>query len=103
MHTILGALLGLILLAPPAPQYGFRVVKTYPHDRSAFTQGLEYRDGFLYEGTGQVGRSTLRKVKLETGDVLQSYDLPQPFFGEGITVLPQQILQLTWQSQTGFI
>jgi glutamine cyclotransferase len=103
MHTILAALLGLILLAPPAPQYGFRVVKTYPHDRSAFTQGLEYRDGFLYEGTGQVGRSTLRKVKLETGDVLQSYDLPQPFFGEGITVLPQQILQLTWQSQTGFI
>jgi glutamine cyclotransferase len=103
MHTILGALLGLILLAPPAPQYGFRVVKTYPHDRSAFTQGLEYRDGFLYEGTGQVGRSTLRKVKLETGEVLQSYDLPQPFFGEGITVLPQQILQLTWQSQTGFI
>ena len=103
MHTILAALLGLILLAPPAPQYGFRVVKTYPHDRSAFTQGLEYRDGFLYEGTGQVGRSTLRKVKLETGEVLQSFDLPQPFFGEGITVLPQQILQLTWQSQTGFI
>jgi glutaminyl-peptide cyclotransferase len=103
MHTILGALLGLILLAPPAPQYGFRVVKTYPHDRSAFTQGLEYRDGFLYEGTGQVGRSTLRKVKLETGQVLQSFDLPQPFFGEGITVMPQQILQLTWQSQTGFI
>jgi glutaminyl-peptide cyclotransferase len=103
MHIILGALLALFLLAPPAPQYGFRVVKTYPHDRNAFTQGLEYRDGFLYEGTGQVGRSTLRKVKLETGQVLQSFDLPQPFFGEGITVLPQQIIQLTWQSQTGFI
>jgi len=102
MHTILAALLGL-LLAPPAPQYSFRVVKTYPHDRSAFTQGLEYREGFLYEGTGLVGRSALRKVTLETGQVLQSFDLPQPFFGEGITVLPQQILQLTWQSQTGFI
>jgi len=102
MHTILAALLALFLAAP-APQYGFRVVNTYPHDRNAFTQGLEYREGFLYEGTGMVGRSALRKVKLETGQVLQSFDLPQPFFGEGITVLPQQILQLTWQSQTGFI
>jgi glutaminyl-peptide cyclotransferase len=103
MHSILAALLALLLLAPAAPQYGFRVVKTYPHDRNAFTQGLEYRDGFLYEGTGLVGRSALRKVKLETGQLLQSFDLPQPFFGEGITVLPQQILQLTWQSQTGFV
>jgi glutaminyl-peptide cyclotransferase len=103
MHTILTALVALLLLAPAAPQYGFRVVKTYPHDRNAFTQGLEYREGFLYEGTGLVGRSALRKVKLDTGQVLQSFDLPQPFFGEGITVLPQQILQLTWQSQTGFI
>ena len=90
-------------LAPLPAEYTFRVVKTYPHDRNAFTQGLEYRDGFLYEGTGLVGRSALRKIKLETGQVLQSFDLPQPFFGEGITVLPQQILQLTWQSQTGFI
>jgi glutaminyl-peptide cyclotransferase len=103
MHTILTAFVALLLLAPAAPQYGFRVVKTYPHDRNAFTQGLEYREGFLYEGTGLVGRSALRKVKLDTGQVLQSFDLPQPFFGEGITVLPQQILQLTWQSQTGFI
>lgn len=103
MHTILAALLALLLLAPATPQYGFRLVKTYPHDRNAFTQGLEYRDGFLYEGTGIVGRSALRKVKLETGQLLQSFDLPQPFFGEGITVLPQQILQLTWQSQTGFV
>jgi glutaminyl-peptide cyclotransferase len=103
MHTILAALVALLLLAPATPQYGFRVVKTYPHDRDAFTQGLEYREGFLYEGTGMVGRSALRKVKLETGQVLQRFDLPQPFFGEGITVLPQQILQLTWQSQTGFV
>jgi len=103
MHTILAALLALLLLAPAAPEYGFRVVKTYPHDRNAFTQGLEYRDGFLYEGTGMVGRSALRKVKLDTGQLLQSFDLPQPFFGEGITVLPQQILQLTWKSQTGFV
>ena len=101
MPTILTVLLGFLLA--PAPQYGFRVVNTYPHDRTAFTQGLEYREGVLFEGTGMVGQSALRKVKLETGQVLQKFDLPQPFFGEGITVLPQQILQLTWQSQTGFI
>ena len=84
-------------------QYGYRVVKSYPHERNAFTQGLEFRDGFLYEGTGLVGRSSLRKVNLETGQVVQRFDVPQPFFGEGITVLNQRILQLTWQSQTGFI
>ncbi|PYS18474.1 MAG: glutamine cyclotransferase [Acidobacteria bacterium] len=90
-------------LAPATPEYGYRVVKTYPHDRTAFTQGLEYRDGFLYEGTGQVGRSSLRKVELATGRVVQKFDVPQPFFGEGITVVNQQILQLTWQTQTGFV
>jgi glutamine cyclotransferase len=84
-------------------QYGYRVVKTYPHDRTAFTQGLEFHDGALYEGTGLVGRSSLRKVNLETGQVLERYDVPPPFFGEGITVLNQQIFELTWQSQTGFI
>ena len=88
---------------PQQTQYTFRVVKSYPHDRSAFTQGLEYRDGVLYEGTGMVGRSSLRKVDLGTGQVLQRFDVPQPFFGEGITVFNQQIFQLTWQSQTGFI
>jgi len=87
----------------PAPEYGFRVIKTYPHDRSAFTQGLEYRDGVLYEGTGMTGRSSVRKVELATGRVLQKFDVPPPFFGEGITVLNQQVLELTWQSQTGFV
>ena len=101
LTTLLSALLA-VLLAPQASQYGFRVVKVYPHDKSAFTQGLEYRDGFLYEGTGQVGRSALRKVRLDTGQVVQSFDLPQ-FFGEGITVVGKQIIQLTWQSQTGFV
>src|SRR5262245_30107642 len=81
----------------PIPQYSYRVVKTYPHDRSAFTQGLEYRDGYLYEGTGMVGHSSVRKVDLATGRVLQNFDLPQPFFGEGITVLNNQIFELTWQ------
>ena len=95
------ALVLLFLLAPP--EYTYRVVKTYPHDRSSFTQGLEYRDGLLYEGTGMIGRSSVRKVDLATGRVMANYDLPQPFFGEGITVINQQILELTWQSQTGFV
>lgn len=87
---------------PPA-QYGYRVTKTYPHDRAAFTQGLEYCDGFLYEGTGLAGRSSVRKVQIDTGRVLQKFDLPQPFFGEGITVLDGRIFQLTYTSQTGFV
>jgi glutaminyl-peptide cyclotransferase len=89
-------------LQAPA-QYGYRVVKTYPHDRMAFTQGLEYRDGFLYEGTGLAGRSSVRRIDLATGKVLQNYDLPQPYFGEGITLLNQQIFQITYQTQTGFV
>jgi glutaminyl-peptide cyclotransferase len=78
-------------------------VKTYPHDGTAYTQGLEYRDGYLYEGTGLTGRSSVRRVELATGRVIQKYDLPQPYFGEGITIINQQLLELTWQSQTGFI
>jgi glutaminyl-peptide cyclotransferase len=97
------SLLYLFVAGFSPPQQGYRVVKSYPHDRNAFTQGLEFRDGFLYEGTGLVGRSSLRKVKLDTGQVVQQFDVPQPFFGEGITVLNQRIVQLTWQSQTGFI
>jgi glutamine cyclotransferase len=96
--------LALFLLASPlAGQWTFQVVNTYPHDREAFTQGLEYRNGFLYEGTGLHGRSTLRKVKLETGIVLQKLSLPPQFFGEGISVVGDRIVQLTWQSETGFI
>lgn len=91
------------LLGAQTPEYGYRVVHTYRHDRNAFTQGLEYRAGFLYEGTGLEGQSTLRKVKLETGDVVQEIKLAPEFFGEGITVANQQILQLTWRSQMGFV
>ena len=88
----------------PAPkQYSIRVLHVYPHDASAFTQGLEYRGGFLYEGTGLPGRSTLRKENLATGEVLESVSLEPEFFGEGITVIDQHILQLTWQSHLGFV
>ncbi len=86
-----------------APEFTYMVVHTYPHDRDAFTQGLEYHDGFLYEGTGREGHSSLRKEKLETGQVLQRVDLTSQYFGEGITVINGKILELTWKAQTGFI
>ena len=87
----------------PAPVAGYRVVKVYPHDRQAFTQGLQYVDGDLYEGTGQNGQSGIRKVKLETGEVLQHQPLDAKYFGEGITVWSNTIVQLTWQSEIGFV
>jgi glutaminyl-peptide cyclotransferase len=84
-------------------QYGYQVVHVYPHDRNAFTQGLEFRAGFLYEGTGLNGHSMLRKVKLETGEVVQQINLSPEYFGEGITVVNQQIIELTWRTQIGFV
>jgi len=81
----------------------YKLVNTFPHDRKAFTQGLVFEDGFLYEGTGLNGRSDLRKVELETGRVLQSCKLPDEFFGEGITIYQDHIIQLTFQSRVGFV
>jgi glutaminyl-peptide cyclotransferase len=89
--------------AAPAALYGYTVVRTYPHDRDAFTQGLQYVDGVLYEGTGLNGRSSIRKVKLETGEVIKQYDVAERFFGEGITVWKSQLFQLTWQNGTAFM
>jgi glutaminyl-peptide cyclotransferase len=102
MRYLLAALATITLPAAP-PDYGYRVVHTYPHDRTSYTQGLEYRGGFLYEGTGLEGRSVLRKVKLETGEVIQQLRLAPQFFGEGITVINQRIVELTWQSHVGFV
>jgi len=85
------------------PEYTFKVVGTFPHDPDAFTQGLAYRNGFLYEGTGLKGRSSLRKVRLETGEVVQRVDLAPEFFGEGIALLKNEVVELTWQSQVGFV
>gem|GEM_PF-1027717 len=85
------------------PTYTYRVVRTYPHDPEAYTQGLIYRDGILYESTGLKGRSSLRIVDLESGDVLQKVELPETYFAEGIALLDEKIYQLTWQEQTGFI
>ena len=85
------------------PEYTFKVVRIFPHDPNAFTQGLVYGNGFLYEGTGLKGRSSLRKVRLETGEIVQRIDLAPEFFGEGITLLKNEVIQLTWQSQVGFV
>ena len=85
------------------PVYGYRVVNVYPHDRQAYTQGLIWCDGFLYEGTGLNGASSLRKVRLETGRVIEQRSLDREYFGEGITEWGGRLLQLTWNSQKGFI
>jgi len=87
----------------PIPVYSYEIVNVYPHDRNAYTQGLVFEDGILYEGTGLRGHSTLRKVALETGAVLQLYALPAQLFGEGVTVFGDKIFQLTWQSNAGFV
>jgi glutaminyl-peptide cyclotransferase len=89
--------------AAAVPQYTYTVVRTYPHDRGAFTQGLQYLDGQLYEGTGQPGQSSIRKVRLETGEVLQQRDLSKEHFGEGIVVWKSELFQLTWKSRVGFV
>ncbi len=102
LYTLL-LLLGMALAQPQIPVWGFRIVDTYPHDPTAFTQGLIYHQGFLYEGTGLYGQSSLRKVELKTGRVLQSRPLPAKYFGEGITLFQDRIYQLTWQNQEGFI
>lgn len=83
--------------------YRFRVVKSYPHDRKAYTQGLVYHNGFFYEGTGQQGESSLRKVDPETGKVLSQVNLDGSLFGEGVALLGDRIYQLTWTSKVGFV
>jgi glutamine cyclotransferase len=85
------------------PLFGYQIVRVYPHDREAFTQGLQYVDGVLYEGTGLNGRSSIRRVELETGKVQQKRDLSSQYFGEGITVWKNDLIELTWQSHVAFV
>jgi glutamine cyclotransferase/nitroreductase len=85
-------------------QYGYRIVRTYPHDRTSFTQGLIYKDGFLYESAGNYEKSNVRKVDLATGKVLQQQKLSDPkMFGEGLTDWQGSLIQLTWQHGQGFV
>ena len=83
--------------------YRYRIVKTYPHDRRAYTQGLVYDGGFFYEGTGQQGESSLRKVEPETGKVVSQVNLDGSLFGEGVALLGNRIYQLTWTTKVGFV
>jgi glutamine cyclotransferase len=87
----------------PVPVITATVVKVYPHDPKAFTQGLEFYDGHLYESTGRQGESTLRETTLETGEVIRRVSLPAQYFGEGLTIFHGKVYQLTWLSKVGFI
>lgn len=84
-------------------EYTYKVVHVFPHDPQAFTQGLVYHNGFLYEGTGLNGQSSLRKVALDTGKVVQHVELAPEYFGEGITIYKNEVIQITWQTQTAFV
>ncbi len=88
---------------PPIPTYGYEIVHVYLHDSEAFTQGLVYKDGLLYESTGIKGQSSIREVELETGSVLRIRDLGAAYFGEGLAVVGNRAYQLTWRNQTGFV
>ena len=96
----------MTITQPPTanlPVYGYQVVRAFPHDPRAFTQGLQYVDGVFFEGTGQVGQSSIRRVEVETGKVLQQRDVPAPHFGEGITVWKNDFIELTWQTHVAFV
>jgi glutamine cyclotransferase len=100
------ATLVLVSNSPVASEpanYTYTVINVYPHNETAFTQGLVFDDGVLYEGTGLYGQSSLRRVDLETGTVTQLHSLPSNLFGEGITIFDDKIIQLTWTSGRGFV
>ena len=111
IKILLSLIYGSTLLAqgpPPEtksiiPVYTYFIVNKVPHDFNAYTQGLVFSDGFLYESTGRRGQSSLRKVNPDDGAVITLYSLAEEFFGEGITIFEEKIYQLTWQSYTGFI
>jgi glutaminyl-peptide cyclotransferase len=87
----------------PAPVLQYDVVKTYPHDSAAFTQGLIFRDGYLFESTGLNGQSSLRKVRLETGEVVDRRAIDKRYFAEGLTDWGNRLVQLTWETNIGFV
>lgn len=109
---VVSLLLGMSGAAPPLPAvggktappvFGYQVVRAYPHDPEAFTQGLVFHEGYLYESTGLYGRSSLRRVDLETGRVLQITALEPRYFGEGLALWEDRWIQLTWQSRTALV
>lgn len=108
--AILGVLMAALACVPanvaqrrPAPVHGYQIVATFPHDTTSFTQGLVFADGGLYESTGLQGESTLRRVDLTTGRTLQRLDVPAEYFAEGLALVGDELLQLTWQHRLGFV
>src|SRR5579862_3467393 len=106
-RRLMTGLIAMAVWAAPAPAavpvYGYDVVHTYPHDTSAFTEGLFYLNGYLYESTGLEQHSSIRKVRLETGEVVQKRDVPAQYFGEGIVNWQDHLISLTWRSHVGFV
>jgi glutamine cyclotransferase len=103
-NVVENILFDLKIIPASAPiSYKYKVVREFPHDENAYTQGLFFSDGFLYEGTGQLGHSSLRKVELETGKVVQNHSVDKKYFGEGICLHEGKIYQLTWEHREGFI
>lgn len=102
LFAVLLALVSVTACAE-VPVATVHIVNTFPHDPQAFTQGLVVLNGELYEGTGRNGQSSLRRIALDTGEILQRRNLGNLYFGEGITIMGERIYQLTWQSQLGFI
>lgn len=90
-------------VSPRTPTYGFEVVNSYPHDTGAFTEGLLVHQGKMFESTGEVGKSNIREVDIGSGRVLRKRDLPEPFFGEGIIIFGDKIIELTWQHERAFV
>ncbi|MFV2005718.1 MAG: glutaminyl-peptide cyclotransferase, partial [Gammaproteobacteria bacterium] len=92
-----------ILTANEILQYGYKVINIYPHDPEAFTQGLLYHEGYLYESTGNYNHSSLRKVELETGRIIQNKKIDDSLFAEGLALYKQQLIQLSWKKGTAFV
>ena len=92
-----------ILLHSNIPKYQYQIIHIYPHDNSSFTEGLVFENNFLYESTGLYKKSKLRKIQLTTGKIIKQFDLPDHYFGEGMTIYKNRIYQLTYQEHLGFI
>jgi glutaminyl-peptide cyclotransferase len=103
MAAVAACACGPITQAGGIPEYGYEVVHTYPHDPRAYTQGLFYLNGFLYESTGLNGQSSIRKERLETGEILERRDVPEQYFGEGIINWKDRLIEITWRTQVGFV
>ncbi len=101
--AIILAATAFVRVQAAVPEYRATIVKTYPHDPHAFTEGLFYKDGFLYESTGQEGTSSVRKTVLETGKIVLQHNIDRRYFGEGIVAWKDKLIELTWKSEIGFV